>query len=81
MLEDFSCMKKTLDFVISPAALFSLPQVNQHLVQMTSADGLVGNLGKNEPPFCFAKEGSIYVVYHKTGSGIRLDLSKQERLR
>ena len=76
-LEDFSRMKKTLDYVISPAALLSLPQVNKHLPQMTSADGLVGNQGKNEPPFCFAKEGSVYIVYHKKGSDIRLDLSKQ----
>jgi hypothetical protein len=76
-LEDFSRMKKTLDCVISPAALFSLPQVNQHLPQMVSADGLVGNQGKNEPPFCFAKEGSVYIVYHKRGGDIRLDLSKQ----
>ena len=76
-LEDFSRMKKTLDYVISPAALLSLPQVNKHLPQMASADGLVGNQGKNEPPFCFAKEGSVYIVYHKTGSDIRLDLSKQ----
>ena len=76
-LEDFSRMKKTLDYVISPAALLSLQQVNQRLAQMTSADGLIGNRGNNEPPFCFAKEGSIYVVYHKTGGDIRLDLSKQ----
>jgi len=76
-LEDFSRMKKTLDYIISPAALLSLPQVNQHLPQMASADGLVGNQGKNEPPFCFAKEGSIYIVYHKIGSDIRLDLSNQ----
>jgi len=76
-LEDFSRMKPTLDYVISPAALLSLPQVNQHLPQMTSADGLVGNLGKNEPPFCFAKLGSVYIVYHKKGSDLRLDLSQQ----
>jgi len=75
-LEDFSRMKKTLDYVISPAALLALPQVNQHLPQMAAADGLVGNEGKNEPPFCFAKEGSVYLVYHKRGSDIRLDLSK-----
>jgi len=76
-LEDFSRMKKTLDYVISPAALFSLPQVNKHLPEMTSADGLVANQGKNEPPFCFAKDGSLYIVYHEKGSDIRLDLSKQ----
>jgi hypothetical protein len=76
-LEDFSRMKKTLDYVISPAALLSLPQVNQHLPQMAAADGLVGNQGTNEPPFCFAKEGSVYLVYHKRGSDIRLDLSNQ----
>ena len=28
-------------------------------------------------PFCFAKAGSVYIVYHKKGSDIRLDLSKQ----
>jgi len=76
-LEDFSRMRKTLDYVISPAALFTLPEVNKHLPQMAATDGLVGNQGKNEPPFCFAKEGSIYIVYHKIGSDIRLDLSKQ----
>jgi hypothetical protein len=76
-LEDFSRMKKTLDYIISPAALLSLPQVNKHLPEMTSADGLVGNQGKNDPPFCYAKTGSIYIVYHKKGSDIKLDLSKQ----
>jgi hypothetical protein len=76
-LEDLSRMKPVLDYVISPAALFSLPQVNRHLIQMAPADGLVVNQGKNEPPFCFAKEGSLYIVYHKKGSDIRLDLSKQ----
>jgi hypothetical protein len=76
-LEDFSRMKKTLDYVISPAALLVLPQVNPHLPQMVPADHLVGNKGKNDPPFCFAKEGSIYLAYHKKGGDIRLDLSKQ----
>ena len=76
-LEDFSRMKKTLDYVISPAALLSLAQVNQHLPQIISADSLVGNQGKNEPPFCFAKQGSVYIVYHKKGSDIQLDLSQQ----
>ena len=33
--------------------------------------------GGNESPFCFAKEGSIYIVYHKKGSEMRLDLSQQ----
>lgn len=76
-LEDFSRMKKTLDRVISPAALLSLPQVNPHLPLLSPADRLVGNPGKNDPPFCFAKEGSLYVVYHKKGGDIRLDLSGQ----
>jgi hypothetical protein len=44
---------------------------------MAAADGLVGNPGNNEPPFCFAKDGIAYIVYHKNGSDIRLDLSKQ----
>jgi hypothetical protein len=76
-LEDFSRMKKTLDHVTSPARLLALPQINPHLPQMTSADGVVGNLGKNEPPFCLAKEGSAYIVYHRKGGNIRLGLSKQ----
>lgn len=76
-IEDFSRMKETLDYVISPAALLSLPQVNPHLPQMASADGLVGNEGKNDPPFCFGKTGSLYVVYHKNGGDLRLDLSQQ----
>lgn len=76
-LEDFSRMKKTLDYVISPARLLALPQVNPHLPQMAAADGVVGNKGNNEPPFCLAKAGSIYVVYHHKGSDLRLDLSKE----
>jgi hypothetical protein len=76
-IEDFSRMKKTLDYVISPARLLALPQINPHLTQMAAADGLVGNSEKNEPPFCFAKEGRIYLVYHRKGSDIRLDLSQQ----
>ena len=61
-LEDFSRTKNTLDYIISPAALLALPQVNKHLPKMASADSLVENEGKNEPPFCFAKEGSVYLV-------------------
>jgi hypothetical protein len=76
-LEDFSRMKKTLDYLVSPAALFSLPQVNKHLPWMTSGDRLVGNQGGKEPPFCFTKEGDVYVVYHKKGGDIRLNLSKE----
>jgi hypothetical protein len=76
-LEDFSRMKPTLDYVISPARLLALPQVNQQLPQMTSADSLVGNQKTNDPPFCFAKAGSVYVIYHKKGSDLRLDLSQQ----
>ena len=76
-LEDFSRMKKALDYVISPAALLSLPQVNKHLPKMAAADSLVENPGKNEPPFCFALPGAVYVVYHKKGSDLRLDLSQQ----
>ena len=45
-LEDFSRMKRTLDYVISPAALLTLSQVNKHLPGMTSADGIVGNQGR-----------------------------------
>lgn len=76
-LEDFSRMKNALDYVISPAALLSLPQVNQHLPEMAAADALVKNQASNQPPFCFAKPGNVYVVYHKKGSDIRLDLSGQ----
>jgi hypothetical protein len=76
-IEKFSRMKETLDYVISPARLLALPQINPHLPQMAAADGLVGNQGKNDPPFCFAKAGSVYIVYHKNGNDIRLDLSQQ----
>jgi hypothetical protein len=76
-IEDFSRMRTTLDYVISPARLLALPQINPHLPQMASADGLVGNQGMNDPPFCFAKAGSVYVIYHKKGGDIRLDLSQQ----
>ncbi len=77
VLEDFSRMKMTLDRVISPAALLTLPQVNPHLALMAPADQLVGNPGKNDPPFCFAQEGNLYVVYHKSGADIQLDLRSQ----
>jgi hypothetical protein len=76
-IEDFSRMKTPLDYVISPARLLALPQINPHLPQMAAADGLVGNQGKNDPPFCFAKAGSVYVIYHKKGGDMRLDLSQQ----
>jgi hypothetical protein len=76
-IEDLSRTKPTLDRLISPAVLLSLPQVNPHLPQMTPSDALVGNQKKNEPPFCFAKEGSLYIVYHEKGKDLRLDLSKQ----
>jgi hypothetical protein len=76
-IEDFSRMRTTLDYVISPARLLALPQINPHLPQMASADGLVGNQGMNDPPFCFAKAGSVYVIYHKKGGDMRLDLSQQ----
>jgi hypothetical protein len=76
-IEDFSRMKPTLDYVISPARLLALPQINPHLPQMAAADGLVGNKAKNDPPFCFAKPGNVYVIYHKKGSDIRLDLIQQ----
>jgi hypothetical protein len=76
-LEDFSRMKPTLDYVISPAALLSLPQINKHLPQMAASRWSGRKPGKNDPPFCFAKAGSVYIVYHKKGSDLRLDLSQQ----
>jgi Domain of unknown function (DUF5060) len=77
-LEDFSRIKKTLDYLISPAALFRSSEINRLLPQMASADGLAGNKEKNSPPFCYAKPGAVYVLYHKKGGEMNLDLSQEK---
>jgi hypothetical protein len=46
-------------------------------VLVAAAEGLAANRGEKAPPLGFAKEGSVYVVCHKSGSDIRMDLSKQ----
>ena len=44
---------------------------------MQSIDRLIGNGGSDNPPFCFAKEGEVYVIYREKGDDINLDLSNQ----
>jgi hypothetical protein len=42
---------------------------------MKSRDGLIANDGSDNPPFCFAKEGEVYVIYRVKGDDIKLNLS------
>jgi len=44
--------------------------------EMANADGLVGVNAKDNSRYCFAKTGSVYLVYLSNGGTSKLDLSK-----
>ena len=78
-LEDFRKIEATQKIMVNTRRLLSMPAINKHLPGMQSRDGLIGNGGSDDPPFCFAKQGELYVIYRDKGGDIDLDLANQHR--
>jgi len=78
-IEDFREIEATQTIMVNARKLLSMPAINKHLPFMKSEDGLIGNDGSDNPPFCFAKEGEVYIIYRGNGEDINLDLSNQPR--
>ena len=76
-IEDFRKIEATQSIMANARKLLSLPALNRHLALMNPEDGLIGNSGSDDPPFCLAKKGGLYVIYGKNSEDIHLDLSDQ----
>ncbi|MFC1760714.1 DUF4832 domain-containing protein [Planctomycetota bacterium] len=76
-IEDFRKIEVTQKVMANARKLLSMPAINKHLPSMKSEDGLIGNSESDNPPFCFAREGELYVIYREKSDDIKLDLSKQ----
>lgn len=75
-IEDFRRMEISLNYLIHAKHLFSLPQINALLPEMRADDGLVGNEGGTEAPYCYAKPGDAYIIYRMDHKGQKtLDLT------
>ena len=75
--EDFRSRDQSWDFCRFAVDFFPDPKVP--FWEMSCADNLVGNADNSNSKFCFAKKGTIYLVYLPTGGSTHLDLSDAKR--
>ena len=75
-MENFRLIENTQKIQIACKDLFLKSEINPHLPKMTNMNGLVGNPSGNDAPFCFAKNGELYIVYRTSESNqTQLDLT------
>lgn len=70
--EDFRSRDKSWDYCRVALDFFRDEKIP--LVDMQSANALIGNTKDNNDKFCFAKPGEIYLVYLPNGGSTDLDL-------
>ena len=75
--EDFRSRDQSWDFCRFAVDFFRDQKVP--FWEMSCADNLVGNSDNTNSKFCFAKKGTVYLVYLPTGGSTQLDLSDAKR--
>ncbi len=73
LAEDYRSRDRTWDYCRIALRFFADHRIP--FWEMTNADELVGNPGRDNTAYCLAKPGQIYLVYLPQGGAGRLDLS------